>query len=187
MDTLLRLRLLVREAGGKALIGFVTISAGGIDDGVDEIEVTITAYQHITINGVKDVVLTIGVVFAIILRMEAKAQELVVNLLFGGEAGVVDIRLHQYRTDLTVAVLGKTYHAVRTCIEILVVCLDTLEERGEVVIGITEIVQFDDVRTVGREIRLILRPTVEEIAKLAVVAEPTTFLLGPLAEPYQLD
>lgn len=44
--------------------------------------------QHIAIDGVKDVMLTVGVVLAIVLRMEAEAQELVVNLLLGGEAGI---------------------------------------------------------------------------------------------------
>lgn len=66
-------------------------------------------------------------------------------------------------------------------------CLDALEERSKVVIGISEIVEFDDILTIGREIRLVLRASVEEIAKLAAVAEPATLLFSPLAEPYKLD
>ena len=54
----------------------------------------VAAYQHVAIDGVKDVVLTVGVVFAIVFWMEAEAQELVVNLLLGGETGFVDIGLH---------------------------------------------------------------------------------------------
>ena len=66
-------------------------------------------------------------------------------------------------------------------------CLDALEERSKVVIGISEIVEFDDILTIGREIRLVLRASVEEIAKLAAVAEPAALFLCPLAEPYLLD
>ena len=106
MDTLLRLRLLVREAGGKALIGFVTISAGGIDDGVDEIEVTILIYQHITIYGIEDIVLTIGIILTIVHGVKTKAQKFVVNLLPCCETGILYKPLHQYATDFAVAVLG---------------------------------------------------------------------------------
>ena len=66
-------------------------------------------------------------------------------------------------------------------------CLDTLKERGEVVIGISEIVELDDILTIGREISFVFRASVEEITKLAAVAEPAALLLRPLAESYQLD
>ena len=66
-------------------------------------------------------------------------------------------------------------------------CLDALKERGEVVVGIAEIVELDDILTIGREISFVFRATVEEIAKLAAVAEPATLLFSPLAEPHQLD
>ena len=66
-------------------------------------------------------------------------------------------------------------------------CLDALEERSKVVIGISEIVEFDDILTIGREISFVFRASVEEIAKLAEVAEPAAFFFSPLAESYQLD
>ena len=66
-------------------------------------------------------------------------------------------------------------------------CLDALEERGKVVVGIAEIVELDDILTIGREISFVFRATVEEIAKLAAVAEPAALFLCPFAEPHQLD
>ena len=178
---------LVRESRGEALVGFVAASVGGVNDGVDEIEIAVTAYQHITINGIEDVVLTVGVVFAIVLWVEAETYELVVNLLLSSEAGITHKLLHQNRADLTVDVLGKAYHAIGASIEIFIMSLDALEERSKVVIGISEIVEFDDILTIGREIRLVLRASVEEITKLAAVAEPAALLLCPLAESYQVD
>ena len=169
------------------MVGFVAASVGGVNDGVDEIEIAVTAYQHITVNGIENVVLTVGVIFAIVLRVEAETNEFVVNLLLGGEAGITYKMLHQNRADFAVSVLGKANHAIWTSIEILVVCLDALEERGKVVVGIAEIVKLDDILTIGREIRLVFRATVEEITKLAAVIEPAALFLRPLAEPYHLD
>ena len=169
------------------MVGFVSPSVRRIDDGVDEIEIAVPAYQHISVNGIENVVLTVGVIFAIVLWVEAETNELVVNLLLGGEAGVIDIRLNQHRTDFAVAVFGKANHAIWASIEVLVVRLDALEERGKVVVGIAEIVEFDDILTIGREISFVFRATVEEIAKLAAVAEPAALFLRPLAESYQLD
>ena len=85
---------LFRESGRQTTVCIVTARVGGVDNGVDEIQMVIAAYQHVAIDGVKDVVLTVGVVFAIVFGMETEAQELVVNLLLGGEAGFVDIGLH---------------------------------------------------------------------------------------------
>ena len=65
--------------------------------------------------------------------------------------------------------------------------LDALKERGEVIVGISEIVELDDFLAIGREVCLVLRASVEEIAKLAAVAEPATLLFSPFAEPHQLD
>ena len=50
--------------------------------------------EHIAIDGIENVVLTVCVVFAIVFGMEAEAQELVVNLLLGGEAGIPHKLLH---------------------------------------------------------------------------------------------
>ena len=41
-------------------------------------------------------------------------------------------------------------HAIWTSIKVFVVRFDTFKERGEIVVGITEIVQFDDFRTISR-------------------------------------
>ena len=169
------------------MVGLVATSVGGVDDGVDEIEVSITTYQHVTIDSIENVVLAVGVVLAVILWVKAKTKELIVNLLFCGEACIIDIRLHQYSTCFAVAVLSKAYHAIRTRIKVLVMCLDTLKERSKVIVRISEIVKLNDFFMVGREISLILRPTVEEIAELTAVVEPAALFLCPLAKSYQLD
>ena len=109
------------------------------------------------------------------------------DFLFGSKACCVNKSLYQYGTHFTVLVLGKTNHRIRTIWKILIVCLDTLKKRGEVIVGIPEIVEFDDFSTVVRKISLVLRPAVEEVAELTAVAEPAALLLGPFAEPYQLD
>ena len=49
------------------MVGFVSPSVRRIDDGVDEIEIAVPAYQHISVNGIENVVLTVGVIFAIVL------------------------------------------------------------------------------------------------------------------------
>ena len=131
--------------------------------------------------------LAVGVVFTVVLRVETESQKLVMNLLPRGEASIIDIRLHQHATDLTVAVLGKANHAIRTRIKVFVVRLDALEKRGEVIIGISEIVELDDILTIGREISLVFRASVKEVAELVAVAELAALLLGSFAEPYQLD
>jgi hypothetical protein len=57
-----------------------------------------------------------------------------------------------------------------------------LEERRKVVIGIAEIVEFDNFRTVGREIDFVFGASVEEITKLTTVFKPVALLLCPLFE-----
>ena len=100
----------------------------------------ITAYQYIPIHCVKDVVLPICIVFAIVLGMEAEAHELISYFLPGSEAGVIDIWLDKHCTYLSVSVLGEANQAIGTIREIIVMCLDALKERVEVVIGITEVI-----------------------------------------------
>ena len=179
--------LLVGKTGREAAVAIIAACIGGIDDGVDEIEIVILIYKHIAVNRIENVVLAVGVVLAIVLWVEAESQKLVMNLLPRGEAGILHKPLHQHATDFAVAVLGKANHAIRTIREISIVCLDTLKKRGEVIVGIPEIVEFDDFSTVVRKISLVLRPAVEEVAELTAVAEPAALLLGPFAEPYQLD
>ena len=61
---------LARESGRETAIQVVAASIGGIDDSIDEVVVVIAAYQYIAGNSVEDVVLAVGIVFAIVLRME---------------------------------------------------------------------------------------------------------------------
>jgi len=131
--------------------------------------------------------LTIGIILTVILRMKTKTNELIVNLLLGGKTSCIDIRLHQYSTNFAVLIFTKAYHAIRTRIKVFVMCLDALKERSEVVIRITKIVEFDNLRTIGRKIDFILRTSIEEVAKQVAVVEPTTLFFCPLFEPYQLD
>ena len=55
----------------KAAIEVVAACIGRIDNGVDEIEVTVTTHQHVSVYGIKDVVLPVGVVCAAVLWTKA--------------------------------------------------------------------------------------------------------------------
>ena len=61
---------LARESGRETAIQVVAASIGGIDDSIDEVVVAVATYQYIAGNGVEDIVLAVGIVFAIVLRME---------------------------------------------------------------------------------------------------------------------
>jgi len=80
---------------------------------------------------------------SIIFWMEAQANELVMNFLLGSQTGFVDIWLHQNSTDLTVTVLRKPHHAIGASIKILVMCPDTLKERRDIIVRISEIIEFN--------------------------------------------
>ena len=109
------------------------------------------------------------------------------DFLLSGKTGILYKPLYQYCTYFAVFVLSKANHTIRTRIKVLVVCLDTLEKRCKIVIGIAEIIQLNDFRALGREIDFVLGTSVEEVAKLAAVGKPAALLLGPLTKPYQLD
>ena len=51
-----------------------------------------------------------------------------------GKAGIINIRLNKHGTDMTVSVLCKACHAIRTCIKVFVMSLDTFKERGEIIV-----------------------------------------------------
>ena len=106
--------------------------------------------EDIAINGIKDIVLTIGIISAIVFRMEAKTQELITYFLFRGKTCFCNKRLYQNSTDIFIPVLCEAYHAIWTSIKVFVMCFNTFEERGEVVVGITKIVQLNNLRTIGR-------------------------------------
>ena len=82
--------------------------------------------------------------------LEAKTQELVTYFLFRSKAGFGNKRLHQDSADISIFVFSEAKHAIWTSIKVFVVRFDTFKERGEIVVGITEIVQFDDFRTISR-------------------------------------
>ena len=50
-------------------------------------------HEYIAVDGIKDIVLTVGVISATILRMEAKTDKLIVYLPFSGQAGFGNKRL----------------------------------------------------------------------------------------------
>ena len=54
----------------KAVVGFEAASVGFEDNGVDEKQVAVVIDKHITIHGIKNVVCSVSVVFAVVLRME---------------------------------------------------------------------------------------------------------------------
>ena len=45
---------------------------------------TVVTHQHITFNSIKDVVLAIGIIFAIVLWMKTYTNELIMYFLLGG-------------------------------------------------------------------------------------------------------
>ena len=47
---------------GDRLIGVVAVGVGRIDDGIDEEHIAIIIYQYVTVHGIEDVVLPIGVI-----------------------------------------------------------------------------------------------------------------------------
>ena len=101
---------------------------------------TFFVYENISVNGIKDIMLIVGIVSAIVLRIEAKADKLIVNFLFCGQTSLGNKRLYQYSTDISVSVFSKAEHAIGTIREIVVVCLNTFEERRKIIIRISEIV-----------------------------------------------
>ena len=94
----------------------------------------ISANQHITVHSIEDVMLTIGIICATILRTETKTQKFFMNLFFRSQTGIVNIWLNKYGTNITIAVLGKSDHTIGTCIKILVMRINTFKERCEIVV-----------------------------------------------------
>ena len=88
---------------------------------------------------------------------------------------------------MPIAVLRKTKHTIGTIREIDVVGFYAFKERCEIIVGITKIVQFDNLLSIGRQIDLILRSSIDEVTKHTAVTKPATLLLCPLLESYQLD
>ena len=110
----------------------------------------IVIYKNVSINGIKDIVLTVGVVSSIILCMKAKTDKLVVNLLFCGQPSFCNKWLYQDSADMPVSVFCKANHTIWTSIKIFVMRFDAFEKGCKIIVGISEIVQFDDFRTIRR-------------------------------------
>ncbi len=53
----------------------------------------ITANQHVAVHSVENVMLTIGIICAIILRTETKTQKFFMNLFSRSQTGIVNIWL----------------------------------------------------------------------------------------------
>ena len=104
----------------------------------------VTANQHVAVHSIKNVMLTIGIICATILRSEAKTQKLFMNLFSRSQTGIVNIWLNKYGTNIAIAVLGKSDHTIGTCIKILVMRINSLKERCKIVVRISEIIQLDD-------------------------------------------
>ena len=58
----------------QAIVCFKTAGIRLEDNGIDKIQVAVVINEDIAINGIKDIVLTIGIISAIVFRMEAKTQ-----------------------------------------------------------------------------------------------------------------
>ena len=110
----------------------------------------VTANQHVAVHSVEDVMLTVRVIITIIYRLKAETDKLIMNFLFGGQAGIGNVRLNQHSTYMAVAILCESDHAICAIRKVLIVCFDTLKKRSEIVIRITEVVQLDNLRAVFR-------------------------------------
>ena len=104
----------------------------------------ITANQHVAVHSIENVMLTIGIIRTTIFRQKTKTQKFFMNLFFCSQTGIVNIWLNKYGTNITISVLGKPDHAIGTCIKIPVVSINSLKERREIVVRISEIIQLDD-------------------------------------------
>ena len=62
----------------------------------------VVTHQHIAFNGIKDVVLAIGIVLTIILWMKAYTNEFIVYFLGGGNTNRMYKPLYQHSTYLAV-------------------------------------------------------------------------------------
>jgi hypothetical protein len=110
-----------------------------------------------------------------------------IYLLLCSFALSLDERLAKNGASLSVPILGKANELVSTVRKQLVVYMDALEERIEVIVGITKIVQFNDFSAFRRKVYFVLRTSIKEVAKLTMVTKPASLLLCPFFQPCQLD
>ena len=129
LRTAVYLILLFACSRRKTIVCFEAASIRLKDDGVDEKQVTVVVDKHITIYGIKDVVLSVGVVFTIVLWMETQTYKLVIDFLLCGQPGFSNIWLNKYSTYTTILILGKAYHVVGASVKIAVVRFNTFKEK----------------------------------------------------------
>ena len=118
----------------QSAVSIYTTHVTQVDDGVDKEKMPIIVYQNITIDCVENVVTTIGIVFAIIIRTKSKTQKLLVYLLSCSKASFRNIWLSQYSTDFSILIFCKTYHTIRTGLKIFIMSLYAFKERCKIVI-----------------------------------------------------
>ena len=75
---------------------------------IDEIKVSFIICQYIIGLSIEDVVLSVGIILSIILRPEAKTQELFMDFLLRGQTGFRNKWLRKNCTDFAIHVFGKT-------------------------------------------------------------------------------
>ena len=77
-----------RESGREAAINVIATGIGRVDNGVDEVQMAVATNQHVSIHGIKYVMLTIGVIRTIIFWMETYTEKLIMDFLLCGKAGI---------------------------------------------------------------------------------------------------
>ena len=92
-------------------------------------------------------------------------HDILIYLLLCSFALSLDERLAKNGTSLPVPILGKANELVSTVRKQLVVYMDALEERIEVIVGITKIVQFINISAVQRSIYFVFRTTIRKCSK----------------------
>jgi hypothetical protein len=102
-----------------------------------------------------------------------------IYLLLCSFALSLDERLAKNGASLSVPILGKANELVSTVRKQLVVYMDALEERIEVIVGITKIVQFINISAVQRSIYFVFRTTIRKCSKGCPIY-PTMIGYGPV-------
>jgi len=106
--------------------------------------------QDITIYCIKNIMSAICIVFTSIDSTEPEANELIVYFLFRCQSRLGNKRLYQHSTHVPIAVLSKTKHTIGTGVKIPIMGFYAFKERCEIIVGITKIVQFDNLLCIGR-------------------------------------
>ena len=71
-------------------------------------------HQHISIYGIKNVVLPISVIITMILCLKTKTQKFIVYFLLRCKTCISNIWLNKNGTDVAIMILGKANHTICT-------------------------------------------------------------------------